>query len=389
MIGAPLGSIANYVTPPLPDLKWKNGDFRARRYALANLAGELLPGERVSYCHKRFTKGEITVEIWKDSKLGRAHYKNLMTCGSIWVCPVCASKITERRRAELRKALDQNKSLTPIMVTFTFQHNRGMRLETSVEVLNDTYRRFQRGEPWTRFKAKWGIIASVTSLEVTWGAGNGWHAHKHGLFWSTLRPDELVEGEIKAWCVGRWAGILDRKGYYASELYGVDVQKGDKKAGDYVSKWGLDFEITKGHIKVCKNEKGYSPFALLEVYATGELWAGDLFKEYAKVMKGRRQMQWSNGGRDILGLDKLIKTDEELAAEVEPGSLLFAILYSDQWKAILGNDIRAEVLGVASKGDIVDLWLYLESFGIPVSVFQWEKALAFRGANWGAGYSVP
>ena len=32
-----------------------------------------------------------------------AHYSGLVTCGSIWPCPVCASRIQERRRPEVQR----------------------------------------------------------------------------------------------------------------------------------------------------------------------------------------------------------------------------------------------------------------------------------------------
>ena len=34
-----------------------------------------------------------------------AHYSGLVTCGSIWPCPVCASRIQERRRPECSRRL--------------------------------------------------------------------------------------------------------------------------------------------------------------------------------------------------------------------------------------------------------------------------------------------
>jgi len=67
----------------------------------------------------------------------------------------------------------------------------------------------------------------------------------------------------------------------------------------------------------------------------------------------------------LLGL--LEKTDEEICNEKIEQSYLFMVLSSEQWKMILGNDIRAELLQQVANGDIQDVVTFLTSFGI-----DWE-----------------
>ena len=41
----------------------------------------------------------------------KAFYQGLMSCGGIWTCPVCAAKISERRRQELKQAIEAAQAL--------------------------------------------------------------------------------------------------------------------------------------------------------------------------------------------------------------------------------------------------------------------------------------
>ena len=69
--------------------------IRFERYAMQSVAKDLLPNERVKIC-LRHVAGD-NVEVRKHLKTEKAFYSGLMVCGSVWMCPVCASKISERR----------------------------------------------------------------------------------------------------------------------------------------------------------------------------------------------------------------------------------------------------------------------------------------------------
>ena len=98
-------------------------------------------------------------------------------------------------------------------------------------------------------------------MEVTYGQ-NGWHPHHHVLllvnhhdlrFKDYIR--ELTELWIKA-CV--------KSGLNAPSMqHGLDLRNG-YYAEQYVSKWGIEDEVTKGHTKKGRNG-GYTPFDLLNM----------------------------------------------------------------------------------------------------------------------------
>jgi hypothetical protein len=115
--------------------------------------------------------------------------------------------------------------------------------------------------------------------------------------------------------------------------------------------------MTKGHLKQGKTVDHVSPFGLLDLYAAGNSVAGEKFKEFAACFKGKRQLVWSKDLRKKLGLGKE-KTDEELAAEVDPKSEIFARVPVKTWKVIVDKNKVCELLAVCEKGkDVLDAWL--------------------------------
>src|ERR1043165_405157 len=101
------------------------------RFYAQKTAGLLLPGERVSYCMKHIIPGKNDVPVVIKHGQTRPSFRNLMTCGSVWHCPVCAAKISEERRIELSEAM-QKTTLSPVMLTYTFQHNQGNSLNSQL-----------------------------------------------------------------------------------------------------------------------------------------------------------------------------------------------------------------------------------------------------------------
>lgn len=130
--------------------------------------------------------------------------------------------------------------------------------------------------------------------------------------------------------------------------HGVSLEDGSK-AASYASKWGLEHEMTKGHVKHGR-EGGRTPFDLLRWYLSEKSpEAARLFTEYAREFKGRNQLLWSRGLRDLLALGQEA-TDEELAASQDEDASLFAEIPLNVWRIILKADRRGELLEVCRMG---------------------------------------
>lgn len=347
---------------------------RLERWALQSAARDLMERERVSWCFRRPGFDWLELRPFRDVRLmfsqavHRAHYKNLMVCGSVWMCPICAAKITERRRVELSSAIKRT-ALRPVLVTFTLSHNRGDRLRDVLGVLLKSYERMKQGKRYHSFKHQTNLVGSVRALEVTHGA-NGWHPHLHVLFFIRGKFDADV---LKEFFFDRWAHQLKRNHASALFDYGVDVRTGDKDVAEYVAKfgheplkdagrWGLEHELTKSPAKRSKGDAGRSPLQLLADYAGGDKQAGAIWKEYAVTFKGKRQLVWSKGLRAILGLGQE-KTDEEIAKEEREDAILLAALPLKVWRVVLANDARGELLEIAHDGDADKVWNFLDELG--------------------------
>jgi len=284
-----------------------------------------------------------TVDILESR--GNTFYSGLTVCGSVWLCPICAAKISERRRNELKRAVATAKETghQVLLLTQTIPHYANQRLKPLMD-------KFQRSRTLQRDRTSWktlskriGLVGTLRSLEQTHGLANGWHIHTHELLFIKPGADQVNIPQIMYEIFLTWEKACKSAGLPAPSMeHGVDLRDGSY-AAQYVNKWGIEEEMTKSHVKHGR-EGSLTPFDFLrEVVATGDDHYADLFREYAKVYKGKRQLVWSRGLRDRLGLDEEL-SDLELAVKEDQEAHLLASLSLDQWRFILSKEVRGEVL---------------------------------------------
>lgn len=363
-----LVNIARFASPP-PSPK-----AIIERLYHAAIARELMPQERIHDCLRKIVPGKNTVDLIYDPDRQTAHYKNLITCGSVWMCPVCAARITEQRADELRRACLKWREGAGFMamITFTLRHNKGDRLTTVLEALREAHRRFKSGKGFQTLKGRYNWHGSVTALEDTHGK-NGWHPHLHELvFFDALSRDTWSEfaDDVKR----RWIGSLAAEGRDATWAHGVDIRDTDEQIYDYIAKfghepldtsWTIDREIAKAPVKKAKSEEGRTAFQLLADCAIGDYSGAPLFQEHCRVMKGRKQLVWSRGLRDELGLNEE-QTDEALAAALPAEYIVLASITAAQWRVIKAADwvIQARLLDIGQTGDKSLVTAFLRDLGI-------------------------
>lgn len=343
---APLGIYTKSRSAVSNDTK-NSRSLRARRYALQSVVRDILPNSRTAKCHRtRAPRQEVQVWIGTSgASSGKAFYKGLFVCGSLWTCPVCAAKISERRRLELSEALKNAKEqgLSVYLLTQTIRHGTGDSLSGGLAGIASAEKRLWTTRSGMAAKARLGVVGTIKTTEVTWGAANGWHPHKHTLLFLKAPISPAV---IHAELAPLWIDACVKSGLPSPSLdRGFTVQDGSF-ADKYVSKWGLESEMTKGHSKIAKNG-GLTPFALLEdVLETGDDRPYWLFKEYAFAFKGKRQLVWSRGLRALLLPEIEEATDAELAEseDLDVVALFFSSLSLLEWKAVLYYKYRAVFL---------------------------------------------
>jgi hypothetical protein len=311
-----------------------------------------------------------------------AKYADLQICGSIWHCPVCASRITNVKRREIQEVIDAAalQGYKAVLVTFTARHDAKTHLGEQLGAMSKAYEAIWRGEPAQRLKVRYGILGRIRTLEVTHSKHNGWHPHMHGIIFIRRDADtQSFANELGA----RWERLAVRHGLSMNQ-HGFDATDAEGRIADYVAKWGHEpqkdawteaDELARWHTKKGRSYNDHlTPWQLLEASQEGDIEAGCLFVEYAKVYHGRRQVEYSANLRRGLGLlDE--KSDEKAAEEdLEGKKLLDVVLTLEQWYTVRGNDARALLLEILeqSHGDAqVICDAVIEAFDFEPHVLLW------------------
>lgn len=356
--GAPLGTNAKLRAPtPSPMAR------RVERFALQAVARNILPDSRTAKC-LRIRAHDCDVQIWKSKEHGTANYAGLQTCGSVWACPVCSAKIAERRRVELLQAMGMHRAQGGFvnLLTLTTPHQRGHDLRELNGQQGNALQSFLRDKSVKKVFAEMGYLGQVRALEVTHGRksgrNNGWHPHFHILQFCQVKGSDAQRADWTERLYTRWAVYCQKAGLGKPSFeHGIKLDDGTK-ATHYVTKWGLEDEMTKGHTKKAK-AGGETPFDLLRAALADrqDKQAAALFKEFAECFKGKRQLSWSNGLKARFYVDE--KTDEQLSNEKEDRAVLLGLLTVDQWRDVLKVDARGVLLEVAAHGGWERVQMYL------------------------------
>ncbi len=362
------------------------------RFYLQALARELLPVERVALCLRSIAphKRAVGVDVMFSRAVQRARFRNLIVCSRLWMCAVCAARITEGRRKELTTALAAWPGKV-IMVTFTMRHQVGDSFDELLNAILAAFLAVIGGKQWQAIKDRYGLAGFVRALEVTYG-DHGWHPHLHVLFF--LEPEAMIpacvfEGLtlesvivlLGAEMKKRWLHMLANQGQDASYERGVDVRAADDFIREYVAKygheplnpgWTVEREVTKGPSKVGNDERHGKPlFQLLTDYGDGDQDAGRHFVEAVMTLKRHKtaQLHWSRGFKKRLQAEMQVEvdsSDQELAsAPLSEDEELLLNLTPGQWRVVLLRDLRAGLLDVARQGDDQAVWSWLYAKQVP------------------------
>lgn len=335
--GAPLGIFTKTHV-----IVTQQGVQRVHDFLLQDQSAKLLPKERVSNCLKKRIDKNKDREVKYNESRKKAHWSNVQRCGSVWMCPVCAKQITEKRREELKNAIELWKSgvvnvffdfsehgkdfigaIIPsveyykgdvLLLTLTFSHSIKEQLSSLLERQRKALKIFYETTKVQDIFKEMGVKYKIKSLETTYGQ-NGWHPHNHIL----LLTDKVSNYFDYIPALSElWIKACTKAGLSAPSMtHGLDIRNGNY-ASEYIAKWGLDFELAKGNVKKGRNGS-FTPFDLLQYsMLDGEIngrTAASLWQEFGIATKGKRQLEWGRGLKALLGVEE--KTDEELAEETE------------------------------------------------------------------------
>lgn len=301
---------------------------RSERFELQRTAARLTPSLRVAGC--LWAEVGSTVDLVRRAQ--DARFTGLQTCGSVWSCPCCSSRISEVRRGELRLleewAGSPLRGLRLVMMTLTARHRR-RALSDMVDRMAKAKRRMQNRKAWQHLRESGMLFGTVSVREATHGEDHGWHPHYHVLCLVRAESDEEAAAMLEP-MRRAWVDCLRKEGLTGTLKRAFHLQNGDAVSA-YISKhgrdetdrkaateahagWGIAEEMTLARTKRGKGQGSRSPWQILRDAAAGDEAAARLWQEYALVMHGRRQQVWSDGLKEAVGL---VEVEDEEAAEGE------------------------------------------------------------------------
>lgn len=332
-------------------------DLRKRLWALQRTMWKVTEYPRLRGCHRWIAGGAGAASLrWHEP--GRASWGNLQTSSSVWASPLSAASISKTRAEEVTTALKtwfkQDKQHSVEFLTLTLAHDKGQSLREVWDTLAYAWRGITGTASWrggARYegdKKRFGIAHWLKSVEVTHGK-NGWHVHIHCLLFldRNLSDDERETLENRFY--ERWRSAAQRKGFKApSRKHGVRIEKALREKntdalGVYMAKGALSsvaeslsWEITAGQTaKEARSQDNRTPFQILDsIRKSGDFSHKNvdvqLWLEWEESSLGRRQMAWSKGAKEALGVLDLDDEEAEEAVE-EPEAFEVAHVDYDEW----------------------------------------------------------
>ena len=304
---------------------------RQGRYALRDGLRRWTTTPRVAKCGRVRIASDVAVKMFA----GRAHYSGVLSCGAVWLCPVCAAKIATRRTTEVHDVLTAHLAAGggAEFLTLTLPHDAGDALAVTRRIAADGWKRVQQGRGWEAVKDTVGITGTIRTLEVTHGR-NGFHPHVHSLVLTTRPVTDDERARLLTHAFTSWRSAVVKGGQRAPlpEHTTISAVRDASDVAQYVTKIGAALEVTQGAAKLGRRAGQRTPFAVLSDFlAHGDADDLAVWREWEAGIKGAKQLTWSRGLR--AQFDVADVTDEALAAE-EVGGVEVASLTAEEWKAV-------------------------------------------------------
>ena len=192
----------------------------------------------------------------------------VITCKRHLLCPFCAArraaKQVEKNGDRIKKVLEENKNLIPVMITLTLKNGddleeRISHLQKSFKKLQEKRRDANRGKTETEFTK---VTGSMFSYEVT-NKGNGWHPHIHMI---ALLDDYIDQGKLsREWkAITKDSKIVDIRKITSKTSNNLDISDALLEVFKYAVKFhDLDLELTWEAYRTLKGKRLLGSFGTL------------------------------------------------------------------------------------------------------------------------------
>lgn len=316
---------------------------------------KLLSDHRQSKCGDVLKVGifEADVKVIKKSISGKYIYKGFESCNHI-TCPRCGPKKASHNADLVREAVAchfKTPHNTIKFLTFTFPHTRTNKLSTLIAKEKIAWAYFRTSPIFRKAKQLRGYVGDITANEATYSNANGWHPHKHmlwfddvittyGKFPSPSYSDDLLKIDLfKTWskaCVK--AGLKK-----PTKKHGVHMRTADRGASDYLTKFGAVEELTLSHNK--KGKKSRSVTQLLKDYSDNDdKRAGALFRHYVIVTKNRTGIRFSKGLKDLYDVVKTVQDFDDFSDSLDGDDEFICTIPFHLWVSVARFNQQFQVL---------------------------------------------
>jgi plasmid rolling circle replication initiator protein Rep len=191
-----------------------------------------------------------------------------ITCKKSLLCPFCAArraaKQVEKNGDRIRKVLEENKNLIPVMITLTVKNGddlteRFEHIKKSFDKLKQKRKDALRGKTESEFSK---VTGSMFSYEVT-NKGNGWHPHIHMI---ALLDDYIDQSKLsKEWeAITKDSKIVDIRKVTSKSGKTLDISDALLEVFKYALKFSdLDLELTWEAYRILKGKRLLGSFGNL------------------------------------------------------------------------------------------------------------------------------
>lgn len=365
-------------------------DARAKRWRWQELLWELSALDRVRAC-RRFAVGVKgrskaadngnNVQVRRSQDSSAVGYAGLSTCGSVWACPTCSSRIQARRRIELGCLLTMaaDEGYSALFTTYTLRHHSKQKLALLWGSLSKAFRRVAQDKGVQNARKSVEDAGYVRAVEVTHGS-YGWHPHIHCIRLvkgdCTEQEAQLLgDTEFRAWrAAARHCGLgepvkdafdvklvklannevfIDTLTDYVTKTGAAGAALADVNSSSNKQIDGLTYELASHSTKRARKVGNKTPTELLQEFAeTGNVYYLDLWNEYEIASHGKRALTWSRGLKRDYGIKDA--TDEAIAAETM-GSQKDTVFEICDWSAVARQPgLAAEILNTLQRHGVTE-----------------------------------
>jgi hypothetical protein len=364
---------------------------RSERHDLRDCVAKITGNRRVEGCGRYASAGGGGVSLLRGEH--GAHFSGLQTCGSVWLCPVCAAKIRTRRAQEVKTAaLNHIKSGKGLYTQLlTLPHAEFDDLKVLWDTLRSAWRSATGGRAWQAEKERYGIMGQIRAAELTYGK-NGFHPHLHILWFCDRQVDQE---ELESWgraFFERFSRRMVKLGHGAplAKLGGIAPVRSARQIAEYLSKVESDnveamkewrskssgnamrigLEVTRQDTKG-EHSKGKSMWEVALI-ASGAVPSyhdaieGEtpeqtvernqkryygIWQDYERGVHRQRALTWSRDLRDLLGLGE--EEDDESVAAQEVGGGIVMTFTPIEWAEIRQiPQLRVRLLEAVEEADV-------------------------------------